>query len=242
MVARQGPFLDPLSESNQTPAMRRSKRGAFPARIGGKHRGAERRESFCWPESSPRSMAPPAKASRGSSAPARWIPRSNPGQAQRRHRHQPRATGRWQNRAWADSSRRSMAPRSTVLPGLIGPVSATIRIMEPTRWRRAGHRPNPPSNSSTERGAGRGVSRLPNSRIPSQPTQPCCAGRSCPRDTTPVIALGEPLDILSHGAVAATLVPKAKLTEPDFVARARRIWGENPPGAPLSEIVSASRG
>ena len=56
------------------------------------------------------------------------------------------------------------------------------------------------------------------------------------------IALGEPLEILSHGAVAATLVPNAKLTEPDFLARAKRIWGENPPGAPLSEIVAAGRG
>lgn len=56
------------------------------------------------------------------------------------------------------------------------------------------------------------------------------------------IALGEPLKILSHGAVAATLVPTAKFIEPDFFARAKRIWGENPPGAPLSEIVATGRG
>ena len=56
------------------------------------------------------------------------------------------------------------------------------------------------------------------------------------------IARGEPLEIVSNGAVTATLVPTAKTIEPDFVARAKRIWGERPPGAPLSEIVSASRG
>ena len=56
------------------------------------------------------------------------------------------------------------------------------------------------------------------------------------------IARGESLEIVSNGAVTATLVPTAKTTEPDFVERAKRIWGERPPGAPLSEIVSASRG
>ena len=56
------------------------------------------------------------------------------------------------------------------------------------------------------------------------------------------IALGERLKIFNDGAVAATLVPKAKPMEPDFLARAQRIWGESPPGAPLSEIVSTSRG
>ena len=56
------------------------------------------------------------------------------------------------------------------------------------------------------------------------------------------IARGESLEIVSNGAVTATLIPKAKTTEPDFVARAKRIWGEHPPGAPLSEIVSVSRG
>ena len=56
------------------------------------------------------------------------------------------------------------------------------------------------------------------------------------------IARGESLEIVSNGAVTATLVPTVKTTEPDFLARAKRIWGERPPGAPLSEIVSASRG
>jgi hypothetical protein len=30
--------------------------------------------------------------------------------------------------------------------------------------------------------------------------------------------------------------------EPDFLARAKAIWGEKPQGAPLSELVSESRG
>ena len=53
---------------------------------------------------------------------------------------------------------------------------------------------------------------------------------------------GERLEILSNGAVTATLVPGAKPIEPDFLARAKRIWGEQPSGVPLSEIVAASRG
>lgn len=56
------------------------------------------------------------------------------------------------------------------------------------------------------------------------------------------IARGERLEIFDNGAVSATLVPNAKPAEPDFLARAKRIWGERPPGAPLSEIVAASRG
>ncbi len=55
------------------------------------------------------------------------------------------------------------------------------------------------------------------------------------------IAQREPLDILAAGEVTATLVPRSAGREPDFVARAKRIWGDNPPGKPLSELVSESR-
>ena len=34
----------------------------------------------------------------------------------------------------------------------------------------------------------------------------------------------------------------ALVSEPDFLARAKAIWGENPPGEPLSAIISDSRG
>jgi hypothetical protein len=30
--------------------------------------------------------------------------------------------------------------------------------------------------------------------------------------------------------------------EPDFSARARQIWGEQPPGTPLSQLINESRG
>ena len=56
------------------------------------------------------------------------------------------------------------------------------------------------------------------------------------------IARGEPLEIFNNGAVTATLIPAVKPAEPDFIARAKRIWGEHPPGVPLSEIVSTGRG
>ena len=55
-------------------------------------------------------------------------------------------------------------------------------------------------------------------------------------------ALGESIEIFQNGSLTATFVPKAKPAEPDFLARAKRIWGEVPYGTPLSEIVAASRG
>lgn len=56
------------------------------------------------------------------------------------------------------------------------------------------------------------------------------------------IARGERLEILTNGEITATLVPIPKTPEPDFVARAKRIWGDLPPGMPLSEIVATNRG
>lgn len=50
-----------------------------------------------------------------------------------------------------------------------------------------------------------------------------------------------PLEITTEGKVAATLLPKRRTGEPDFLGRAKRIWGDNPPGKPLSEIVSEAR-
>lgn len=45
-------------------------------------------------------------------------------------------------------------------------------------------------------------------------------------------------------SVVAKLVPATKgvSQQPDFLARAKAIWGENPQGKPLSEIVNESRG
>lgn len=55
------------------------------------------------------------------------------------------------------------------------------------------------------------------------------------------IANRESLEIIAAGVVAATMIPRAKPAEPDFVARARRIWGETPAGKPLSELTSEGR-
>ena len=43
-----------------------------------------------------------------------------------------------------------------------------------------------------------------------------------------------------HDKVVATLVP-ADVPQPDFLSRAKAIWGDNPPGETLSSIVSDSR-
>ena len=55
------------------------------------------------------------------------------------------------------------------------------------------------------------------------------------------ITRGESLEIVAAGVVAATMVPRAKPAEPDFVARAQRIWGDAPAGKPLSEMVAEGR-
>jgi len=44
-----------------------------------------------------------------------------------------------------------------------------------------------------------------------------------------------------HDKVVAKLVP-ADVSQPDFLSRAKGIWGENPPGKSLSAIVSEARG
>ena len=43
-----------------------------------------------------------------------------------------------------------------------------------------------------------------------------------------------------HDKVVARIVPAG--TSPDFVERAKAIWGEKPPGKSLSEIVTETRG
>jgi hypothetical protein len=55
------------------------------------------------------------------------------------------------------------------------------------------------------------------------------------------IAKGEPLEIIAAGAVAATVVPRNVPSEPNFLERARRIWGETPSGKPASELITESR-
>jgi hypothetical protein len=42
--------------------------------------------------------------------------------------------------------------------------------------------------------------------------------------------------------VIAKVVPASPAPRPDFLARAKAIWGEQPPGKPLSELVLEARG
>jgi len=56
-----------------------------------------------------------------------------------------------------------------------------------------------------------------------------------------MVASGEEVQMTDHDKVVAKLVP-AGAPPPDFVSRARAIWGENPPGDSLSAIVSDARG
>ncbi len=55
------------------------------------------------------------------------------------------------------------------------------------------------------------------------------------------VASGEEVQMTDQDKVVATLVP-ANVPQPDFLSRAKAIWGENPPGKSLSAIVSDARG
>ncbi len=58
------------------------------------------------------------------------------------------------------------------------------------------------------------------------------------------LADGEEVEVTEQNSVVAKLVPATKTIpqQPDFLARAKAVWGENPQGKPLSEIVNDSRG
>jgi len=47
------------------------------------------------------------------------------------------------------------------------------------------------------------------------------------------------VELTEKEKVVAKVVPA---TQPDFLARAKKVWGEQPPGKPLSELVSEARG
>ena len=53
------------------------------------------------------------------------------------------------------------------------------------------------------------------------------------------VAAGEEVELTEKEKVIAKVVPA---TQPDFLARAKKIWGERPAGKPLSELVSEARG
>jgi antitoxin (DNA-binding transcriptional repressor) of toxin-antitoxin stability system len=55
---------------------------------------------------------------------------------------------------------------------------------------------------------------------------------------------GEEVRVLRRRKVVARLLPPdpQPVESPDFLGRARAVWGEEPSGQRLSEIVSGSRG
>jgi antitoxin (DNA-binding transcriptional repressor) of toxin-antitoxin stability system len=56
------------------------------------------------------------------------------------------------------------------------------------------------------------------------------------------VAAGEEVQVTQQDKVIARVVPARPAPRPDFLARAKAIWGEQPPGKPLSEIVLEARG
>ncbi|MFI5379655.1 MAG: type II toxin-antitoxin system Phd/YefM family antitoxin [Tepidisphaerales bacterium] len=58
------------------------------------------------------------------------------------------------------------------------------------------------------------------------------------------IAAGEEVQVMQQDTVVAKLVPvrPATLVQPDFLGRARAIWGDQPAGKPLSAVVDEARG
>jgi len=56
------------------------------------------------------------------------------------------------------------------------------------------------------------------------------------------IVAGEEVQVTQQDKVVARVVPAKPALQPDFLARAKAIWGELPPGKPLSEVVADARG
>jgi len=56
------------------------------------------------------------------------------------------------------------------------------------------------------------------------------------------IAAGEEVQVTEQDKVLARLVPWAGVHSPDFLARAKAVWGDAPAGLPLSVVVSDARG
>jgi antitoxin (DNA-binding transcriptional repressor) of toxin-antitoxin stability system len=56
------------------------------------------------------------------------------------------------------------------------------------------------------------------------------------------VAAGEEVQVTQQDQVIARVVPAAPAPTPDFLARAKAVWGETPPGKPLSAVVSEARG
>ena len=55
------------------------------------------------------------------------------------------------------------------------------------------------------------------------------------------VAAGEEVEVTEKDQVVAKLVPARSAPTPDFLARAKAVWGETPPGKALSAVVSEAR-
>jgi prevent-host-death family protein len=57
------------------------------------------------------------------------------------------------------------------------------------------------------------------------------------------VAAGEEVEVTQRNKVIARVVPASESApQPDFLARAKAIWGERPAGKPLSAVVAEARG
>jgi antitoxin (DNA-binding transcriptional repressor) of toxin-antitoxin stability system len=56
------------------------------------------------------------------------------------------------------------------------------------------------------------------------------------------VAAGEEVQVTEQDKVVAMLVPAKPVMTPDFLARAKAVWGEAPQGPTLSAVVSEARG
>lgn len=55
------------------------------------------------------------------------------------------------------------------------------------------------------------------------------------------VAAGEEVQVKQQDKVVAKVVPATDAPQPDFLARAKMIWGEQPPGKPLSAVIAEAR-
>jgi antitoxin (DNA-binding transcriptional repressor) of toxin-antitoxin stability system len=56
------------------------------------------------------------------------------------------------------------------------------------------------------------------------------------------VGAGEEVQVIEKDKVVARLLPPATIHSPDFVGRAKAIWGDAPAGEALSAVVSDARG
>ncbi len=56
------------------------------------------------------------------------------------------------------------------------------------------------------------------------------------------VAAGEEVQVTEQNKVVARVVPAMPVPQPDFLARAKAVWGDQPPGKSLSEVLAEARG